>query len=270
MSATTEPESPVGRRGVTDPDRLAQLEDERRFLLRSLDDLEREHAAGDVDEADYHELRDGYTARAAAVLRAIEEGRRALPTGAPVSWTRRLAAIGVTVALIGLVWWVLSTSSAQRLPGQGPTGADPRTEEQQLLAEARAAQLAAPDQAAALYELVLDENPENVEALTYGGWTRALSIFVSGSQEDEVDTDAMKVELDGALDMLDKATELEPAYPDPYCFRGIVYANFLRAPDLAVDDLEVCQAGNPPADVAELVSGLLERVKSSAAPTTAP
>ena len=60
------------------PDRLAALEEERRFLLRSLADLEREHDAGDVDEDDYRELRDGYTARAAATLRSIESGRAAL------------------------------------------------------------------------------------------------------------------------------------------------------------------------------------------------
>ena len=33
-----------------DPDRLAELEEERRFLLRSLDDLERE---GDVTQLNY-------------------------------------------------------------------------------------------------------------------------------------------------------------------------------------------------------------------------
>ena len=53
-------------------DRLAELEEERRFLLRSLDDLDREHAAGDVDKHDYATLRDGYTARAATVIREIE------------------------------------------------------------------------------------------------------------------------------------------------------------------------------------------------------
>ena len=37
-----------GARGSVDPDRLAELEEERRFLLRSLGDLEREHAAGDL------------------------------------------------------------------------------------------------------------------------------------------------------------------------------------------------------------------------------
>ena len=65
------------------PDRLAELEEERRFLLSSIRDLDREHAAGDVDEADYCALRDGYVARAAAVLREIEGGR-----GGGASWYR--------------------------------------------------------------------------------------------------------------------------------------------------------------------------------------
>ena len=48
------------------PDRLAELEDERRFLLRSLRDLDAEHAAGDVDDA---RLRD-------AARRLHQAGRR--------------------------------------------------------------------------------------------------------------------------------------------------------------------------------------------------
>ena len=54
---------------------LDALQQEREFLLRSLRDLEAEHQAGDIDETDYGSLRDDYTARAAAVLRAIEKGR---------------------------------------------------------------------------------------------------------------------------------------------------------------------------------------------------
>jgi hypothetical protein len=61
------------------PDQLGELEEERRFLLRSLTDLERELEAGDVDSHDYEVLRDGYTARAAAVIRQIDEGKAALP-----------------------------------------------------------------------------------------------------------------------------------------------------------------------------------------------
>ena len=56
------------------PDQLAELEEQRRFLLRSISDLDREHHYGDVDDHDYETLRDGYTARAASVLRAIEAG----------------------------------------------------------------------------------------------------------------------------------------------------------------------------------------------------
>jgi hypothetical protein len=47
------------------------LEDERDFYLRSLRDLEAEWEAGDIDPADYRELKDSYTSRAAAVLRQL-------------------------------------------------------------------------------------------------------------------------------------------------------------------------------------------------------
>lgn len=58
-----------GRRGSAA--RNDALEIERDFLLKSLQDLEEEHEAGDVSEDDYARLRDRYTARAAEVLRAI-------------------------------------------------------------------------------------------------------------------------------------------------------------------------------------------------------
>ena len=51
--------------------RTTALEEDRDFLLRSLEDLEREWEAGDIDEADYVALKDDYTVRAASVLRAL-------------------------------------------------------------------------------------------------------------------------------------------------------------------------------------------------------
>ena len=60
---------------IPDGDERAALEEERDFLLASLDDLERERAAGDVDDHDYRTLRADYTARAAAVLRALVAAR---------------------------------------------------------------------------------------------------------------------------------------------------------------------------------------------------
>jgi hypothetical protein len=53
-------------------DAIRELEEERDFLLRSLHDLEAEHDAGDIDDLDYQTLKDDYTTRAAATLRALD------------------------------------------------------------------------------------------------------------------------------------------------------------------------------------------------------
>jgi len=52
-----------------------ELIEERDFLLRSLQDLDEERRAGDVEAHDYDVLKDGYTARAAAVLRVLDRRR---------------------------------------------------------------------------------------------------------------------------------------------------------------------------------------------------
>jgi tetratricopeptide (TPR) repeat protein len=235
----------------TNPDALAELEEERKFLLRSLADLEREHDAGDVDDVDYQELRDGYTVRAAHTLRAIESGRAALLPTPAVNWKRRAIAAGLVVALFGGTWWALSESSAQRIPGAQITGADPRSERQQLLAQARQVQFEQPGAAAALYAEVLKLDPENVEALTYRGWTLALDTTRL------TDSEAAAEQLVEAIDSLDQAVELDPDDPEPRCFLGIIQVRFLDDPDGGRADLETCLAGNPPADVRGLIEGLL-------------
>lgn len=263
------------------PDRLAELEEERRFLLGSLADLEREHAAGDVDEVDYRELKDGYTVRAAATLREIEAGRSALPPKPPVDWRRRLVAGGVVVALIGVVWWALAASSAERLPGQQVSGLDPRDERQVLMAQARDLQFQQPGAAAEIYAQVLAGEPDDAEALTYYGWTLALDAATSGPGGDEVTTttpsggtgeDPVVAQLREAVDSLLRATELDPAYADPKCFLGIVNANFLNEPEQALPWVDACIEAGPPADVLGLVQGLRASITAelgdSAPPTT--
>ena len=125
----------MSRRG-SDLDRLAELEEERRFLLRSLDDLDRERAAGDVDEVDYRALRDGYTSRAAAVIREIEADRRhVIAPRTPIRW-KRVAVI--TLCLVGfgaLAGWLVARSSGQDVPtANQPVGANDQVA--QLLAQA--------------------------------------------------------------------------------------------------------------------------------------
>jgi tetratricopeptide (TPR) repeat protein len=243
-----------------DPDRLAALEEERRFLLRSLADLEREHDAGDVDDVDYRELRDGYTVRTATILRSIDDGRSALPSRPPANWPRRIGTGALVAVLIALVWWALSASSAQRLPGQQLSGLDPRDERQLALSQARAIMGPQPAAAAALYQQVLDVEPDNVEALTYRGWTLALSLI------GETDTEVVTTTLREAVDLLATASRIEPDYPDPYCFLGIVQGRFLGAADAAIPYLDRCLERNPPADIRGLVEGFRESMIESADP----
>ena len=99
---------------AVNPDRLAELEEERRFLLRSLRDLDAEHAAGDVDDVDYATLRDGYTKRAADVLRAIEEGKAALPPAGGPRWARTWPSSPLVVAVALGAGWLVARSSGQR------------------------------------------------------------------------------------------------------------------------------------------------------------
>jgi hypothetical protein len=80
-----------------DPDALADLEEQRDFLLRSLADLEREHDAGDLTDDDHAALKDDYTARAAEVIRAIEAQEAAFAAAKRPSDPRRTLAWVVAV-----------------------------------------------------------------------------------------------------------------------------------------------------------------------------
>lgn len=236
------------------PAERSALEAERDFLLTSIADLDAEFAAGDIDEEDRRALLDGYTARAATVLRALEAGRRPQRGRLSAAWGRRLA-VGATVlaVAVGLSWWV-ATSSGQRLPGQQITGLDPRDEVTVLLSEARAANFADPAGAAEAYARVLELDPDNVEALTYRGWTLALATRTAA------DGDDIAASLGEAVDLLVTAIETDPTYPDPFCFLGIVQYRFVGDAESARPLVAGCLAADPPAVVRDLVQGLADEL----------
>jgi hypothetical protein len=187
----------------------------------------------------------------------------------------------VIVVAIGVVWWVLATSSGERAPGQQLSGLDPRSEQQQLMAQARQIQFQSPGAASDLYAQVLDADPDNVEALTYRGWTLALdAIQRSGADAPDAGAGAdetVVAQLREAVDSLAAATELDPTYPDPRCFLGIVNYRFLEQAEAALPWIEQCLDGNPPADIAALVQPLRDEIAAAvegatdpAATTTAP
>src|SRR6478752_1355142 len=91
---------PRDRKGL-DPERRRQLEEERDFLMQSLDDLDLEHETGGIDDESYRELHDDYTARAAAVIRTLRDGVDVTPAPAPRAPNRtRRRVVLVSVVLV--------------------------------------------------------------------------------------------------------------------------------------------------------------------------
>ena len=106
---------------------MSSLQDERDFLLRSLDDLESERAAGAIDDETYATLHADYTARAAAVLRAMRRGDDHVATEAADARAGRLK-VGVWVGVVAFAVIAavsLSYALGARLPGQLVTGKAP-------------------------------------------------------------------------------------------------------------------------------------------------
>jgi hypothetical protein len=231
-------------------DQLADLEDERRFLLRSLRDLDAELAAGDVDPDDYATLRDGYTKRAADVLRGIEEGKAALAPRRPRHWARTVALVAAVVVVAVVVGLVAARSSGERTAGDTITGGIPgREDTATLLARARALLGTDPRLAQDAYSQVLDRDPENPEAITYSAW---LLYFASGGASPEVREQA----IDTARARLARAVELDGAYPDPHCFLAVIAADADEDMGTARTEADICLSFDPPAEVRDLVESI--------------
>jgi tetratricopeptide (TPR) repeat protein len=166
-----------------------RLEQERDFLLRSLEDLDAERVAGDVSEDDYAALRARYTARAAAVLRALdglsdassagratpERGPAAATTGAEPSRRRRRWFLWSALALFVAAAVVVATGAVTaRLPGETSSGTVNLSSAEQLQRTLGQAQLLETEgkasQALTLYHQVLTSDPTQEQALAESGW----------------------------------------------------------------------------------------------------
>ena len=237
------------------PDQLAELEEERRFLLRSITDLDREHLYGDVDDNDYRTLRDGYTARAASVLRAIEDGHVEVSQPRPRRPRVFIAWIVGTLLVACVAGWLVARTSGQRLPGQAITGGLPGDEVAQKLAEARQLLGVNPQQAIIRYQQVRELDPNNAEALTYMGWLIAQSGTSTAA---------------AGAEFLRGAIKIDPTYADPHCFLAITSADYLQPPDLdtARSEAQACLDNNPPAQMVQLVQTFASRLDANSTTTS--
>ena len=227
------------------------LRHEQQFLLRSIRDLDNERAAGDIDDADYAALRDGYIARTAAITRELE-GAVAETETVSRNWARRVLVIAVVLAVgAGAGVWV-ARQSGQRLPGQSASGGIEQSSST-LLASARQLNFSDPGKAIELYTQVLKLEPDNAEALTYRSWILALTArAATGSVKQLALVTAVK-------DLL-RAQQVDEQYPDAHCFLGIVYFRFLNSAALAKPQLDTCKAMNPPKEVQSFVSAIVAEV----------
>ena len=233
MSATR------ARAGRFDPDAVAALEEERTFLLASLRDLDAELAAGDIDPADYDELKDDYTRRTADVIRALEHQEQFRPSRGPIQWRRVLVWV-VGLALLGGVSGALSARSSGARSGNETFTGGVRASAETRLNQARVllGDRDQWDEAIDLYASVLEDNPSSAEALTYKGWLE----YRRGD------------DASGPLEAFEEASRIDGDYADPVVFRTIVLADQGRydAAALALGELDRASA-------AEGVSDLLDQ-----------
>jgi hypothetical protein len=249
------------------PEERAIREEERDFLLSSLDDLERERLAGDVTDDDYHALKESYTARAAAVLRELDDrsttGSSVESGGddsSPRSRSWKTIGVGVAVVVLAVVAGIVVANSAgERLPGQTMTGSIGDGSVTSLLVEARATGMGDIPRAVDLYSQVLAVEPDNVEALTYIGWLTVLSATQDQTSEIEVVRDRFQ----SGLLLLRQATVVDDTYPDAHCFLGITFFRFMDDAEAAESEVQKCLDSDPPAEVAALVEGLAADIASS-------
>ncbi|MCU1489023.1 MAG: cytochrome c biosis factor [Acidimicrobiaceae bacterium] len=220
---------------------LSRLRGERDFLLTSLEDLERERAAGDVSEDDYATLRAAYVGRAAEAIRGIarlEEDRPFARPGSGVARpelvsgtvatgesrfrralgrrrTRRLLGVVGLVCVLGIVAVAAAHFAGVRLPGQSATGTIgiPTAEAvRQDLSEASVlAGTGQVTQAVQLYDQVLSAVPHQPEALTYRGWLLRLSGIAVHDASATRQGDAQLAE----------AAQVAPGYPDARALDGL-------------------------------------------------
>ena len=236
-----------------DLDALADLEEQRRFLLQSLKDLDREREVGDIDDVDYRTLRDDYTARTAAVLHAIDERKAGLAhqqkgvrRRRSTKWTALVVAGVVAVGIGGGV--LVASTSGQRMPGQTATGNVPSNVSDQLAAAQNDIAQGKAVDALKLYDQVLKQDPRNAQALTFRGW-----ILESANLHDE------------ALASLDKALAADPTFAMAHYFKGAVLFEGKNDPAGAVKEFQAFLASNPPADAAKTAQDALNQAQQAAA-----
>lgn len=247
MTAPAAPKKRSSKRVALDPDELAALEEQRDFLLRSLSDLDREHDAGDLEDEDYQTLKDDYTARAADVLRALDEQRAAFDDARkPRSVGRTLAWVAGVAVFAVIAGVTVANAMGARKAGESSSGGVSVEQTNTQKANACIPKIqSAPDEAAKCFETILKKDQQNVVALTWSAWLYSL---VSESLDG---TDKTTYQALAAV-RLDDAVAVDPDYSYARAFRAVVAYRNGRFED-AQTFLQEFKDNDPAADAVAII-----------------
>jgi tetratricopeptide (TPR) repeat protein len=277
-----------------DKARRTQLEEERDFLMKSLDDLELEQESGGIDDESYAALHDDYTARLAAALRSLRDDVDVAPRPKPPSRSgrRNRTLLIVAVCVFALVAGIsLAYAVGARLPGQmgsGDSGTTltPTQRKAQATLKRQITSLqdqvnAAPDdydlrlKLSLAYEQngdLLNALKQSDEAITIdanraeGHANSARLVYLISSQLPA--KSAQQQYVAQALAGFSKAIEVNPAYADSYFFRAVLYYAALQDFARAQVDLQNYLLKDPTGKWAERAKSLLADATKQVESTT--
>jgi cytochrome c-type biogenesis protein CcmH/NrfG len=213
----------------------------RDFLLRSLEDLEREREAGDLTDADYKTLKAEYQRR----LKGIEPPKPPPPRPGLVVAT--VAAVLVFAVMAGVL---VAQSAGRRAVGGTITGGGP-TQEAVATTAAPASELPAalaectqlePSDAIACFSAYTDANPDDPAGFIQFG----LFAINAGIQSDSPEL------LEAGETFLGRALELEPANVEAKVYLAVLFDRTGR-PEEAAAQCEQLATVEVPADFGPLV-----------------
>jgi hypothetical protein len=267
-----------------------QLAEDRRAALRTLRELEFEHAAGHVSDEDYADLRTRYEAETATILAELDRLGPIAAAPAPAPRTeaaaarrggwRHPAAIGVAaVALVtfgvalgvGIVRYTEPDPNAgapmagsRPLAGMdapsaanAPRGPVTPAMLQGMLQAARSSLFAGRySEAMAAYQAVLKRDANNVDAMTHMGLIAAIA--AQGEHGPEM--------VNRALDLFDRALALDPNYPPALLYRGQVLYEVKKDSAGAIASWEKFIAVTPPGEDRDRVAKMLADARAQSTP----
>jgi tetratricopeptide (TPR) repeat protein len=263
-----------------------QLDEDKRAALRALRELEFEHDAGHVSDADYADLRARYESETAIILTELDRlgpapAAAPAPAPAPRPGFRHPAVIAVAaVALVtfgvALGVGIVRYTEPDPMAGAPPPGRRPMagmdapsaanaprgpvTPEmlQGMLQAARASLFARRyNEAIAAYQAVLKRDPNNVDAMTHMGLIAAIA--AQGEHGPEM--------VDRALDLFDRALVLDPNYPPALLYRGQVLYEVRKDVPGAIKAWEKFVKVAPPGEDRERVVKMLADARAQAGGT---